>query len=156
MMPVRQIGQLEQRLRAHAAMAERLERELAKAPQLEIPIHHHFSYGVYAREMRVPAFTVIVGKIHKFQNLNIMSAGEATVLTENGVQRLRAPYTMVAAPGTKRVFYTHTPVVWTVIHGTHLTEVEKIEEVFIAQSVAEYEQFLLDTGAIKEVLPCPG
>ena len=104
---------------------------------IEVPIHHHFSKDVYAREMRVPKGAVIVGKIHKFQNLNILSQGEVSVISIDGVMRVKAPYTFVASPGAQRVFYMHEDTVWTVVHGTDETDVEKIEEKFIAKSYEE-------------------
>jgi hypothetical protein len=105
--------------------------------QVEMPITHRFSYGVYAREMQVPKGMLIVGKIHKRQNLNILSAGEASVLSIDGIIRVKAPYTFVAGEGVKRVIYTHEDTVWTTIHGTHETDIEKIEEEFIAKSYEE-------------------
>jgi len=50
-----------------------LEDELAKQPQVEMPVTHYFSKGVYARELFIPADTVLTGKIHKYENLNILS-----------------------------------------------------------------------------------
>ena len=104
---------------------------------IEIPIVHHFSKGVYAREMRPPKGALIVGKIHKFENLNILSQGEVSVLSIDGVMKVKAPHTFVATPGTKRVIYAHEDVVWTTIHGTDETDVDKIEEQFIAKTYEE-------------------
>lgn len=122
-------------IRAFIADLEELMRT-AGSP-LDIPINHHFSHKVYAREMKLPAGALIVGKIHKFENLNILSHGEVSVLSIDGVMRVKAPYTFVGSPGTKRVIYAHTDVVWTTIHGTHERCVDKIEEEFIAKSYDE-------------------
>lgn len=110
------------------------------APLLEIPVTHYFSQGVYAREMRVAAGTVVVGKIHKFEQLNILSQGRVRVQTEKGVEVLEAPFTMVAPAGAKRVFYAETDAVWTVIHGTDETDIEKIEAHFIEPEALQIEQ----------------
>lgn len=111
-----------------------LELDLKDLPQVDIPIINHFSKSVYAREMRMPKGTLVIGKIHKHQNLNILSAGEVSVLSIDGVMRVKAPYTFVASPGTKRLIYAHEDVVWTTIHGTDETDVGKIEDEFIAKS----------------------
>lgn len=123
-------------MRSKVELAERVMK--ARGEPVEIPVRHHFSDGVYAREIRIPAGTLLTGKIHKRANLNILSAGEMSVLTERGVERVRAPFTVVSPAGTKRIAYAHTEVVWTTIHGTQETDIEKIEAEFIAQSEAEF------------------
>ena len=105
--------------------------------QIELPINHHFSKDVYAREMMIPRGVLLVGKIHKYQNLNIISSGEISVLSVDGVKRVKAPYTFVSDPGAKRVGYAHEDTVWTTIHGTNETDVDKIEELFIAKNYSE-------------------
>jgi hypothetical protein len=124
-----------QGLRDLIAEIERLSKE--HGVLMELPIEHHFSKGVYAREMRMPKGVMVVGKIHKHQNLNILSAGEVSVLSVDGVKRVKAPYTFVASPGAKRVIYAHEDAVWTTIHGTDLKDVEKIEDEFIAKNYDE-------------------
>lgn len=104
-------------------------------------MRHHFSKGIYAREMFIPAGTVLTGKIHRHEHLNIISAGDISVLTEEGPKRIVAPYTVVSPPGTKRLGYAHTDTVWTTIHATHETNLELLELEFITQ---EYEPILIE------------
>jgi hypothetical protein len=81
----------------------RLEREMVKFEQLEILTTHYFSEGLYAREIFIPKGVLLTGKIHKTEHLNILSKGDITVWTEDGMKRLKSPYTLVSKPGTKRV-----------------------------------------------------
>jgi len=118
-----------------------MERIMLAMPQVEIPVKHYFSKGVYAREILIPAGTTVTGKIHKFANLNILSQGEMMVSTENGVQLVRAPFTVVSPPGTKRIAHTLTDCVWTTIHGTEKTDLDAIELEFTADSEQEYLEF---------------
>lgn len=128
-------------------MVNSLERSIRNELEtVELPVKHHFSKGVYARELFIPKGTVLIGKIHKFTNLNIMSQGEMSVLTDDGVVRVKAPFTIVSPPGTKRAAYAHEDTIWTTIHGTDETDVDKIEIEFVAQSDAEYLAF---TEALK-------
>ena len=101
------------------------------------PVEHYFSKDVYAREIKIPKGSFIVGKIHKFENLNILSKGEISLLSIDGVMRVKAPYTVVSSPGVKRVAYAHEDTVWTTVHGTNEKDVDKIEEIFIAKSYEE-------------------
>jgi hypothetical protein len=66
--------------------------------------------------------------------LNILSKGEISVLTEDGIKRVSAPFHVVSPAGTKRIAYAHEDCVWTTIHGTEENDLEKIEAHFIAQS----------------------
>lgn len=114
----------------------------ADLPLVEIPVKDYFSKGVYAREIFIPKGTVITGKIHKYTNLNIMSQGEMSVMTEDGIKRVKAPFTIVSPPGTRRVAYAHEDTIWTTIHGTDKTDVDDIEAEFVAQTPKDYQLFL--------------
>lgn len=116
-----------------------LENEMMKAPQLEIKTTHHFSDGIYAREIFIPKGALLTGKIHKTEHLNICSQGEISVLTEDGIKRIKAPFTMSCKPGTKRVGYAHEDTVWTTIHGTHETNLERLEIELIVENHESFE-----------------
>lgn len=132
----------------------RAEAEMLKLPQLDLPVKHHFSRGVYARELFIPKGTVLTGKIHKYPQLNILSQGEISVLTEEGIKRVKAPFHVVSPAGTKRIAYAHEDCVWTTVHGTEETDLERIEATFIAQTEHEYLEFC-KVLEIKE-MPCLG
>lgn len=109
--------------------------------QIELKIEHHFSLGIYARTMYMPKNAVVVGKLHKYPQLNILSQGEVTVRSDNEVKRVIAPYIYSAPAGIKRILYAHEDVVWTTILGTNETNIEKIEQYFIAETEQEYIDF---------------
>lgn len=111
-----------------------LEEKMRGMPQIEVPLTHYFSEGVYGREIRMAKGTFLVGKIHKFRAMNVLSQGEVTVLSIDGPMRFKAPHTFVSSPGAKRVIYAHEDAVWTNFHGTDETDVEKIEKHFIAEN----------------------
>ena len=100
----------------------------AQLPAVEIAPVHYFAAGLYAREITIPAGTLLTGKIHKTRHLNVVSAGEISVWSEGEpVRRIRAPFTFVAEPGTRRVGYAHEDTVWTTVHATHETDLEQLE-----------------------------
>ena len=141
------IGDLEENalavVESNIARLEDLEKAMEPHQPADYEIVHHFAPGVYAREMRVPADSFITGKIHRFAHLNIMSAGDVTIVNETGRQRVKAPYSFVSEPGTKRAFYMHAFTVWTTIHPTTETDLEKLEAELTANS---YE----------DLIKCPG
>lgn len=129
-----------------------LERLLRKLPQLEIPIRHHFGHKVYGREMLQPKGSIVVSRIHRHQNLNILSQGEATVLSEFGsgysLVRVQAPAHIEAPAGTKRVIFAHSDLVWTTVYGTEKTEPEEILGDFYASAYCEIPELAVIEGEV--------
>lgn len=117
------------------------ERLMKKQPQVEIPVKHYFSQGVYAREIFIPAGTILTGKIHKYSQLNILVIGEMDVLVEDEVKHVKAPFTVVSPPGTKRIAKAVSDCIWITVHGTEETDLDKIEHHFIAENEDEYLTF---------------
>jgi hypothetical protein len=118
-----------------------LEDEMRKHEQIDIPIKHFFSPGVYAREITIPAGTLLTGRIHKYAQLNILSGGEISVLTQDGMKRVSAPFTVVSPPGTKRIAYAHTECTWTTILATEEKDPDKMEELFTVGTEQEFLEF---------------
>lgn len=121
---------------------ELLEAEMRKHEQIDIPVRHYFSPGVYAREIKIPAGTLLTGRIHLYEQLNILSGGEISVLTDGGMQRVSAPFTVVSPPGTKRVAYAHTECTWTTILATEEKDHEVIEAAFTVSTEQEFLEFV--------------
>jgi hypothetical protein len=117
------------------------EAHMKQMPQVDIVPVHYFSKGVYAREITIPEGTVLTGEIHKFTQLNILSKGEISVLTEDGIKRVSAPFTVVSPAGTKRIAYAHSECVWTTVHGTDETDIDTIKSIFIAKDEDEWLEF---------------
>jgi len=119
-----------------------IEVELKKLPQLDLPLKHYFSDGVYARELFIPAGVLLTGKIHKYPQINILSKGRMRVLTENGIIEVEASFTVVSPAGTKRIALALTDCIWTTFLPTNETDPEKIEEQFTASSEQKYQAFI--------------
>ena len=117
-----------------------LERAMLSMPQMEIDPTHYFADGLYAREIFIPKGTILTGKIHRTEHLNIISKGDISVMTEHGIKRIKAPCTMVSKPGTKRVGYAHEDTVWTTIHASAERDLDKLEVLLIAPTYELIEQ----------------
>ena len=104
-------------------------------------MRHTFVNGVYAREMRILAGTLIVGRIHKHAHLNFIQRGRALVLTEDGFRHVTAPYYFVSEPGTKRVVFAVEDTLWVTIHPTRETEVLAAEADTVVDTYEELEAF---------------
>ena len=118
---------------------QRLEAAMLKEPQLEIETRHYFADGIYAREITIPKGALVTGKIHRTTHLNIVSKGRIAVVTEDGEKVIEAPCTFVAQPGTKRAGFALEETVWTTIHASEETDLDKLEAELIAPSFAALE-----------------
>ena len=118
------------------------EAEMLKMPQIDLPVKHHFSLGLYGRELFIPAGTILTGKIHKYPQMNILAQGRIAVLVDDEVIELEAPKVICSPAGTKRIAKAITDVTWITIHATDETNLDKIEDHFIAQNEQEYLKFI--------------
>ncbi len=103
------------------------------------PLKHTFVDGAYVREITVPKGMLVITKIHKVCHPYFILKGEVSVLTEEGVVRLKAPYSGITPAGTKRIVYIHEDTVWTTVHVTKETDLGKIEEEIIAKTFDEVD-----------------
>lgn len=119
------------------------ESELRKIPGVIIgdndicPLKHTFVDGAYVREIFMPKGMLIVSKIHKKLHPFFVLKGDVSVVTEEGVKRIKGPYSGVTPVGTKRILYIHEDTVWITVHITKETDLEKIEEKIIAKTYDE-------------------
>ena len=130
--------------------------ELAKLPGVEFgdsalaPVTHHFAPGSYAREMLIPKGTIVVGKTHKQAHHSFLMKGEITVVSEEGIKRLKAPMVILSQPNAKRVGFAHEDTIWVTVHPTDETDLEKIEEQVIQKEDNDYIDAKL-TQLLREV-----
>jgi quercetin dioxygenase-like cupin family protein len=107
-----------------------LQSECLKLPQVELTPTHYFADGIYGRELTIPKGLVVVGKIHRHEHLITLLKGEATIYTNEGMVRIKAPHTWVSKPGTKRALYTHKKCSFMAFHlnPTNTKDVEVLEQ----------------------------
>ncbi|PPC95239.1 MAG: hypothetical protein CTY33_00345 [Methylotenera sp.] len=101
------------------------------------PIDEKYGCCTYAREMTIPKGTLIIGKIHRHEHLNIISKGKVSVSTEFGTKYLEAPCTFISEVGLKRAVIAVEDTIWTTIHltkGNCEADLADIEEEVIAPS----------------------
>lgn len=114
-----------------------LESAMEQYPQANCPIKHHFADGIYAREMTIPANVVLTGAVHKTCHLSILSKGKIQLVSDDEVIELTAPATILANAGTKRAIHALEESVWTNIHATNETDLDKLVEELTESTAAE-------------------
>ena len=118
----------------------------------QCPVNHSFGKGCYIREWNSPAGMLVVSKIHKVAHPFFLLKGEMSVVTDQGVERMKAPYYCITPPGTKRVLFTHTEVQVVTVHVTDETDLKKIESEVIATDVDQLELTSAELAKLTEAM----
>mgnify|MGYP003627377994 CR=1 FL=1 len=108
------------------------------------PLTHSFADGCYIREIHAPAGIIATTKTHKHAHPFFLMKGELSILTENGAERVSAPYHGITPVGTQRVIYTHSDTHYITVHATELTDVEEIEKHLTEEGLTEMTAESLD------------
>src|ERR1017187_2632399 len=107
-----------------------IEDKIAKLPNAMFgdcfALEHTFVDGAYIRKITIPKGTLETSKIHKITHPYFILKGDVSVLTEQGLVRIKAPFAGVTKAGTKRVLFTHEETEWYTVHVTKETDLEKI------------------------------
>lgn len=134
------LGDIQQR--AYIDTVRDVQQQLSESPdQIDVPVQHHFAPGVYMRQMDAKAGTIVVSKMHRTEHFIMFLTGSCSVMTENGIEHIKAPCVLRTMPGTQRVGYFHEDTSCITIHPTQSTNLEEIEQQVIVPA-EETEQFL--------------
>ena len=109
----------------------KLQSLMLKGNTIELETRHHFSDGLYARELFIPTGVCLVGALHKTRHLYTVVQGKCRVSTQFENIEIEAPFMGETIPDTKRVIYAETDCVWITYHPTELTSVEEIEKAIL-------------------------
>lgn len=115
---------------------------LALPDQREMPVTHEFVDGMYIRRLFIQKGTLLVGKIHKKQCINVVERGDIAILTETGAKRVKAGFTIVSPAGLQKVGYANEDTVFTNIFRTDVTDPDKVEAELIWESFDAMERLL--------------
>jgi quercetin dioxygenase-like cupin family protein len=99
--------------------------------EIDLGIKHHFSSGVYAKEMHVPAGYTVGSHAHEFDHLSMLAKGEVVVKTDNGEAHYIAPTMITINKNTHHEIHALKDTVWFCIHATEETDPSKVDEVLI-------------------------
>lgn len=117
----------------------RLTSAMLSMDQIDIPIKHTFAPGMYVREMVMPKGSLIVGKIHKHDHIIIVSSGDCTVYSKDGLQRLKGPCTATYTAGTQRAIYAHEDTIWHNIHAVESDDIAEVEDYLVTDEYTDNE-----------------
>lgn len=118
---------------------EALEAAMLSMKQVDCPVRHFFAPGLYAREMSIPAGTVVTGAVHKTENLIVVSKGRLRIVTEDGTREVKAGDTLTCKVGMKNAVVALEDSRWTnfMVNPTNETDTDKLTEIYTESKASE-------------------
>lgn len=118
---------------------DQLESSMLALPQVDCPIKHYFAPGLYAREISIPAGTVVTGAVHKTENLIVVSKGRLRIVTEDGTREVVAGDTLVCKVGMKNAVVALEDSRWTnfLANPGNETDTDLLTEVYTESKASE-------------------
>lgn len=101
------------------------------AIDIDLQIKHHFSTGVYARQMVLPAGHFAVTHAHQYDHMSILASGEVAVETDGVIVIYRAPAVVTILAGQKHRIEARKDAVWFCIHATDEKDPARLDDVLI-------------------------
>jgi hypothetical protein len=115
---------------------EAFEAFLATCPSEPIPTFHHFSEGVYMREIRAPKDAVLIGHEHVHECMNLMLAGRVLTITNGEISEFVAPCVVKSGARTRKASIVVEDMIWITVHPNpdNQRDIAKLEERFLIKS----------------------
>lgn len=116
----------------------------------DLPVEHEFCDGMYIRRMFIPKGTLIVGRVHQLDCVNVVERGDIAVLTENGAKRVKAGFTVCSPRGLQKLGYANEDTVFTNIFRTSERDIQRLDELIAVDTHEQLPAALDDTTMIVE------
>ncbi len=94
-------------------------------------ITHHFSDGLYAKEMAFTAGEAILKHTHNYSHLSILAKGKVAVLRGDEIHIVDAPACIEIKAGLNHGVKAITDCVWFCIHATDEKDPSNVDKVLI-------------------------
>jgi quercetin dioxygenase-like cupin family protein len=92
---------------------------------------HHFSDGLYAKEMHIPAGMAVLKHTHDYDHLSVLAKGKVVVLRGEEMEIIEGPACLDIEAGLIHGVKAITDCVWFCIHATDEKDSSKVDEVLI-------------------------
>jgi quercetin dioxygenase-like cupin family protein len=97
-------------------------------------IKHHFSAGVYVREMTLAKDHEVTTHKHAYDHFGLLGAGSAVIEVDGELTVHHAPAVIEIKAGKAHRIQALTDITWFCIHATDAADPEQIDEVLIKGS----------------------
>lgn len=104
--------------------------------EVDLGTKHHFSSGVYAKQMMLPKGYFALSHAHEYDHLSILASGKVIVKTDEGTQEFTAPACLTIKKHLNHSITALEDAYWFCIHATEETDPDKVDEVLIMKEGA--------------------
>lgn len=104
--------------------------------EIDLGTQHHFSSGVYAKQMHLPKGYMAISHQHNYDHLSVLASGKVIVKTDDGQQEYTAPVAITIVKHKNHAITALEDAVWFCIHATDETDTDKVDEVIIMKEEA--------------------
>jgi quercetin dioxygenase-like cupin family protein len=104
--------------------------------EADLGVEHHFSDGLYAKRMRIPAGFVAGTHAHNYSHLSILAKGRVILRTNEGQKEYTAPACLEIKSGVHHTIEALEDCEWFCIHATDETDATKVDEVLIRKETS--------------------
>lgn len=94
-------------------------------------IKHHFSSGVYVREMTLKKDHEVTTHAHAYDHFGLIGSGTALVELDGDMSIHHGPSVVEIKAGKPHRIQAITDITWFCIHATDVSDPEKMDEVLI-------------------------
>ena len=103
--------------------------------QCDLGTVHHFSDGIYAKEMHLPAGYIAVSHVHVYDHISILGKGKVVVRTDTTEPTVyTAPACIEIKKGVHHAIEALEDATWFCIHATDVTDVAEVDNVLIERN----------------------
>jgi len=120
--------------------------------QTEGAVTHNFADGQYIRQIVMPKGLLVTTKIHAKNHPFFIMKGEASIYSNNGVERIKAPFHGITEAGTKRVLYIHEECTFITVHRTDSLNIDDILNEVTVDDFSKVGLKGFDTKQIEKIM----
>lgn len=147
-----------------STLIDSLQAAVERMPQVELPLTHRFTPGMYVRTIFMPKGALVISKIHRTQHPFVVTKGRCLVWAPRQsapgedtrpateVQEIAAGHIGITLPGTRRIIYICEDTEWTTFHATNKTTPEEVEADIIEPHDFDREEALAQMGRMNGFL----
>jgi len=128
-----------------------LEDFFRQQEQLDIPVTHTYSGGIYARGITIPKDTWLTGRIYADDHFDVMVYGDVTVSGDEGSKRLEGFNIFPGKRGKKRAGYAHEETRWITFHTCKEMADDDYLDHLTCEEFAELPGLMAKSDYIEEV-----
>jgi hypothetical protein len=131
------IKQFEEAVAKHCIENNNQELNLQITGETEGAVSHNFADGQYIRKIVMPKGLLVTTKIHAKNHPYFILSGEASIFSDKGVERIKAPHHGITEAGTKRALYIHEQCTFITVHRTDCISVDDVVNEVVVDDFTE-------------------